>query len=87
MAIKVAIFFSQKLLKKLSIIPLMLHIIIPRGKLWERIRKISLHNTKAQKVQKTANNKFVSSFDPFGSYTGTDFDYLYEKPIQDADDL
>ena len=57
----------------------MLHIIIPRGKLWERIRKISLHNTKAQKVQKTANNKFVSSFDPFGSYTGTDFDYLYEN--------
>lgn len=30
--------------------------------------------------------KFVSSFDPNGSYTGTSED-IFEKPVQDADDL
>ncbi len=31
-------------------------------------------------------NKFVSNFDPNGSYTGVPVD-KNEKPIQDADDL
>ncbi len=30
--------------------------------------------------------KFVSHFDPNGSYTGTT-EYENEKPVQDADDL
>ena len=42
-------------------------------------------------TRKTVNNKdkksFKSSYDVFGSYTGTDLDDKYEKPVQDADDL
>ena len=39
------------------------------------------------KLLKTVNNNFKSSgFDPLGSYTGVCED-IYEKPVQDADDL
>ncbi len=32
-------------------------------------------------------NDMKSSFDTNGSYTGTDYDDKYAKPVQDADDL
>ena len=36
-------------------------------------------------MKKKIKNK--SSFDPFGSYTGTCEYDKYDKPVQDADDL
>ena len=41
-------------------------------------------------TQRTANKlrvNFESNFDSQGSYTGVNKDDIYEKPIQDADDL
>ncbi len=41
-------------------------------------------------AQRTANKlkpKFKSGFDSQGSYTGVNSSDIYEKPIQDADDL
>ena len=70
-----------------------LPIILPRGKLWEirRLRKRPVERkTKAkQPVLKTPRiaNKFISNFDVQGSYTGVNAEDVYEKPIQDADDL
>ena len=37
--------------------------------------------------KKSKKSNMKSSFDVFGSYTGTDSTDKYEKPIQDADDL
>ncbi len=37
--------------------------------------------------KKTKKSKMKSSFDPQGSYTGTNIDNEYEVPVQDADDL
>ena len=36
---------------------------------------------------KVASRNFASGFDSLGSYTGVNSDDIYEKPIQDADDL
>ncbi len=45
----------------------------------KRLRKI--------KLLRTVNSNFKSNnFDPLGSYTGVCED-IYEKPVQDADDL
>ncbi len=38
-------------------------------------------------VNKKDNKSFKSSFDVLGSYTGTDLEDKYDKPVQDADDL
>ena len=40
-----------------------------------------------KKFKKKKNSKMKSSYDVLGSYTGTSSDDIYEKPIQDADDL
>lgn len=37
--------------------------------------------------KKIKKDKFQSSYDYLGSYTGECYDNSYEKPIQDADDL
>ncbi len=36
---------------------------------------------------KVASKNFASDFDTQGSYTGVNSENIYEKPIQDADDL
>ena len=41
---------------------------------------------KKGNINKKDKAKFVSSFDPNGSYTGNSLDYN-EKPVQDVDDL
>ena len=86
-------FFYQNLQIKKRIIKELLHIIISRGRLWE-IRKNQRHVAeKAVKVtkliaaQKIVTNNFISEFDTFGAYTGTDSLDIYDKPVQDADDL
>lgn len=38
-------------------------------------------------ASKTKKSKMQSSYDALGSYTGTDNENPYEKPVQDADDL
>lgn len=38
-------------------------------------------------MKKFDKKNYKSSFDPFGSYTGVDSEDVYEKPIQDVDDL
>ena len=40
-----------------------------------------------KKNKKKKGSKMTSSYDVLGSYTGTNSDDKYEKPIQDADDL
>ena len=40
---------------------------------------------RKKNIKKVSEMK--SSYDVFGSYTGTDSTDKYEKPIQDADDL
>ena len=56
------------------------------GKLWKIRRKVKRPQKVKIPVQKTVN-KFISSFDAQGSYTGVDAYDKYEKPVQDADDL
>ena len=57
------------------------------GWIWEIIIKIK-RPVKVQKARKTVSkSKFKSDFDTFGSYTGVDAFYKYDKPVQDADDL
>ena len=41
---------------------------------------------KKGNIYKKDKAKFVSSYDPNGSYTGNSLE-VYEKPIQDVDDL
>ena len=41
---------------------------------------------KKGNIYKKDKAKFISSYDPNGSYTGNSLEE-YEKPIQDADDL
>ncbi|MBQ8726635.1 MAG: hypothetical protein IJY84_06020 [Clostridia bacterium] len=38
-------------------------------------------------TKKKVSQKFVSNFDPLGSYTGNYISGEYEEPVQDADDL
>ena len=40
-----------------------------------------------KKRNKKKVSKMTSSYDALGSYTGTNPEDKYEKPIQDADDL
>ena len=35
----------------------------------------------------SSNFNQKNSYDPQGSYTGTDYDDEYSEPVQDADDL
>ena len=71
----------------------LLLIILPRGKLWEIRRILKLLAKVKIPVSRTPKiaNKFIfnfeSDFDAQGSYTGVNSENVYEKPVQDADDL
>lgn len=55
--------------------------------LWETAKRaIKVRAIKAPITIRIVNN-YKSSFDTFGSYTGTDSTDKFEKPVQDADDL
>lgn len=42
---------------------------------------------KAVTLKIASKKAFNSSFDTLGSYTGVNSEDIFEKPIQDADDL